>query len=424
MASNRRKANQANLVSVARINAAQNRKNGHLPLTKELDNGSVGFVDFTKEEANAFSEAFGAKTIYSFSESGGYLYGPDGETLITYPSSAFRFSYTGEKQLAGFVVEDNNRNGVNRSSTFATSSGFPVWTQTNMTGGGTVNATGPDGTTSAVTLTATAANATIRINPITATGNRIFAVWLRRVSGTGDIQLSLNNSTFTTVSVTSEWQRFKITAPSTQSTPTIRITTSGDVIEAWGPWVTGTINGTTTVHPLSTSIGVDSSCGHSGTKFWIEPAIDGPLVNADSFTAIFQVKATARETINQRVAQFILYFEAKGGDCLADFGYFGDYGEGYFEDISSGIVGGPIAELDDSEIIYVVLAVANNQFKLYLNNMSLININDVDFEYNLSTDNCYLELAAARRGLVYLQKVALWPYVLSDNEINAFITRP
>ena len=104
-----------------------------------------------------------------------------------------------------------------------------AWTRTNMTA--TLTATGIDGVANSATrLTATAANATVT-QVAGGSGLGSFSVFVRRVSGTGTIQLTSNSFTnVTAITLTSAWQRFTISAPNT-STIGIRIVTNGDVIE-------------------------------------------------------------------------------------------------------------------------------------------------------------------------------------------------
>jgi hypothetical protein len=59
-------------------------------------------------------------------------------------------------------------------------------------------------------------------------------VWLRRVTGTGDIQYTQNNgSNWTTQAITSTWTRYSFTH-TVDHRVGIRIVTSGDAIEMWG----------------------------------------------------------------------------------------------------------------------------------------------------------------------------------------------
>lgn len=102
------------------------------------------------------------------------------------------------------------------------------WTKTNMTAA--LSATGIDGVASSATrLTATAGNAKVVKGSITANW---FSVYLRRVSGSGTVQISVNDfAASTTCTLTTSWQRFSM-ACTVGATVGIRLVTSGDVIEA------------------------------------------------------------------------------------------------------------------------------------------------------------------------------------------------
>ena len=96
--------------------------------------------------------------------------------------------------------------------------------------------TAPDGTTTACTLTATTSvNGVIR-ELVTYNGSAYtFSVWLKRLTGTGNIQINAGGS-YTTVAVTSSWALYTITqTPSAGvSTTGIFITTNTDAVYAWG----------------------------------------------------------------------------------------------------------------------------------------------------------------------------------------------
>jgi len=96
------------------------------------------------------------------------------------------------------------------------------------------NAVGADGTASgATTLTATAASATITQNISHASQSRIFSAYMRRVSGSGQIQLTTNGGTnWETVTLTSAFAPFNSGAQTVASGQVgIRMIASGDVIE-------------------------------------------------------------------------------------------------------------------------------------------------------------------------------------------------
>ena len=96
------------------------------------------------------------------------------------------------------------------------------------------NAVGADGAASgATTLTATAASATITQNISHSSQSRIFSAYMRRVSGSGQIQLTTNGGTnWQTVTLTSAFAPFNSGAQTVASGQVgIRMIASGDVIE-------------------------------------------------------------------------------------------------------------------------------------------------------------------------------------------------
>ena len=130
------------------------------------------------------------------------------------------------------------------------------------------NAVGADGTASgATTLTSTAASATITQNISHASQSRIFSSYMRRVSGTGQIQLTTNGGTnWQTVTLTSAFAPFNSGAQTVASGQVgIRMIASGDVIEVdftqaeIGPVATSPI--TTTSGAVSRAADVISASG-------------------------------------------------------------------------------------------------------------------------------------------------------------------
>lgn len=153
-------------------------------------------------------------------QAGTYI-GADG-LLKTASANVARWEYDAAGRLLGLLVEKAGNNTL----LYCRDGTNGVWTKTSMSTAST--ATGIDGAVGATRLTATAANANIRQNGGGASG--IFSVYLRRVSGSGTVNISLNNfAAVTAVTLTSSWQRF--TLAGTQSTLGVQIVTSGDVVE-------------------------------------------------------------------------------------------------------------------------------------------------------------------------------------------------
>ncbi len=107
-----------------------------------------------------------------------------------------------------------------------------VWVKTSITAA--KNAVGADGTVSgATTLTATAASGTVLQALSHASQSRIFSAYIRRVTGTGAIQLTTNGGTnWTTVTITSGYTQVACAAQTVlNGSVGVRMAVSGDVIE-------------------------------------------------------------------------------------------------------------------------------------------------------------------------------------------------
>jgi hypothetical protein len=117
---------------------------------------------------------------------------------------------------------------------------FTGWTTTLCTI--TTGITDPDGGSTAVKVTATDSGAQfISQLPTTEfTGDRRGSIWIRRVTGTGDIKVYAGSTNFTVtiVSVTGSWQRFcadVATHTGSGSKCGVQVSTSGDEVEVWHP---------------------------------------------------------------------------------------------------------------------------------------------------------------------------------------------
>lgn len=109
-----------------------------------------------------------------------------------------------------------------------------VWTATTMTL--TTGQTDPSAGTDAFTLTATSANATL-LQSVALTDNlqRTFSIYLKRKTGTGNISITVDGTTYSVETTTGSWARFDTTLTASGTvTAGVKITTSGDeVYAAW-----------------------------------------------------------------------------------------------------------------------------------------------------------------------------------------------
>lgn len=134
--------------------------------------------------------------------------------------------------IKGYFAEYSRTNLALYSEDFTNA----AWTATDATvTGNTVVA--PNGYTTADTIAATAGNATVLQTVTAASGDRAFSIYLKRKTGTGNIDITQDGgATWTTVTINSStWTRgVKYQAAVTNPQFGIRIVTSGDEVYAWG----------------------------------------------------------------------------------------------------------------------------------------------------------------------------------------------
>jgi hypothetical protein len=134
-----------------------------------------------------------------------------------------------------------------------------VWSGTTVTTA--KNAVGADGVASgATTITATAASGTVLQALSHASQSRVFSAYIRRVTGTGAIQLTTNGGTnWTTVTISSLYTQVACAAQTVASgTVGIRLAVSGDVIEV--DFTQGEV-GPVATSPIATTIATGSRNG-------------------------------------------------------------------------------------------------------------------------------------------------------------------
>jgi hypothetical protein len=146
-----------------------------------------------------------------------------------------------------------------------------TWTVTSLT---PVTAkTAPDGTSTATEFTASAANAVLTQGYTAIAGSYTFSVYLRRVTGTGDIQIAADNGTWNTKVITASWARYDITQTVAAGAKTagIRVVNSSDAIEVWGAQLEQrsavTAYTVTTTQPITNYIPVLESAASGVARF-------------------------------------------------------------------------------------------------------------------------------------------------------------
>lgn len=139
--------------------------------------------------------------------------------------------------LRGLLVEETRTNLLNWSQTFATSGGTQNnWVDSASLQRVSATRTSPDGTGNALEIKANAADRTIISSAAAgSSAQRVFSIFVKRVTGTGAIQYTLDNgTTWTTQAITASWVRYTFDATTANQQVGIRIRTNGDAIQIWG----------------------------------------------------------------------------------------------------------------------------------------------------------------------------------------------
>lgn len=143
--------------------------------------------------------------------------------LQSFASGAFRITD------GGLLVEEARTNSALWSNDMTNA----AWVKVNMTTA--LNAAGADcaaTANAATTLTATAANATILQTVVDVSEADTYSVWLKRGSGTGTVNISLDGVAWTAVTLTSSFQQFQKTSTLLNPNFGIQIATNGDSVVA------------------------------------------------------------------------------------------------------------------------------------------------------------------------------------------------
>lgn len=147
-------------------------------------------------------------------------------------SNVPRLNYDGS--CPSILVEPQRTNLVPYSEMFADSS----WIKTNSA---TVTANvdiSPAGTLTADRLTAGATLSQIQNGTTAVVSGNIYTVsiWIKRISGTGQVYLRAIENINTPITITNDWVRYSVTVTATSTIGRIGVAlqTSGDVVSIWG----------------------------------------------------------------------------------------------------------------------------------------------------------------------------------------------
>jgi len=132
------------------------------------------------------------------------------------------------------LLEPQRTNIALRSEEFDNASSWALTNSGTITANSTIS---PDGTQTADTLNAGANSAQVQ-QAQTGTSGAVYTVsiWVKRITGTGNVFLRAVENADTLIAVTSDWQRFTATVTSTTTTIRVgvKLATSGDAVAIWG----------------------------------------------------------------------------------------------------------------------------------------------------------------------------------------------
>lgn len=190
-------------------------------------------------------------TIFTFTGDNKSYYRGSAGLLIPSATNTPRIEYDASGNLLGLLVEGARTNLGLHSNDLTNA----AWVPSNVTTAKT--STGPDGVAnSASRVTASAGNGTSLQSVTSGSATRAYSVWLKRITGTGNIDLTVDNgTTWTTKTITASWARYEITqAAVTNPIFGIRIVTSGDAIDVYGAQLESAAFGSSLIPTTTASV--------------------------------------------------------------------------------------------------------------------------------------------------------------------------
>jgi len=128
-----------------------------------------------------------------------------------------------------------------------------------------------NGVVCAEQIHASAGNGTFLESYTSTGGSQTFSIWLRRISGTGNVDLTMDSgATYSTQTISSTWARYSVTSAPAAGAKTagVRIVTSGDVIQAFGAMVSDSAS----LDPYVLNIAAaPSAAAYYGPRFDYDP---------------------------------------------------------------------------------------------------------------------------------------------------------
>lgn len=213
--------------------------------------------------------------------------------------------------LLGYLVEASRTNNVLWCRDFTNA----AWVKTTMTAA--LDQVGIDGKANgASSLLATGANATAAQTVTIAAVNRPFGIYIKRLVGTGNVDISQDGAAFTTQTLGSGWTRCTLIASQLNPVLTIRLATSGDKIavdyaslesgagaipSAGSPIATTTVAVTRNADVLTYAIA--NASGTAGTAY--------AEVTRDIASSV--TDGTAKAIVGGNTSNHFLYYQSANG---------------------------------------------------------------------------------------------------------------
>ena len=316
----------------------------------------------------------------------------------------------------GFLMEGSRTNYALHSRNLSNT----AWVKTNITAG---NIDGLDeGNNTASTLTATSANATALQSVTLASGSRAFSAYVKRLVGSGDVDITLDGgTTWTTVTVTSDWTRVSVTATVTDPEIGFRLVTSSDEIAIDGcqleddfPTSIITTTGSQFTRASESCVATDLSfMNRDGSDNWVSNAY---LTRYKPSTGLHNgvIANFSANSFSQRIAND---YDSRSGHPAS---------ERYFVIDSSNQ--GTLANntfIADGDIVKSVSSLELNNRKYGAS--STTNGAQTQQEDTTATmpQITQLNLGSVHNGIVsffgHLQQLKIWDRVLTDDEIAGLI---
>jgi hypothetical protein len=204
-------------------------------------------------------------------------------------------------RLLGLNMDIANYNYLQNSRTMTTAAATYPWVASGVIGAGTLNAIGPDGTTSAITLTSQGTNTSItqsRGNAGIGAGTKLFSVWLKRKTGSGQIRIKVVGTTYTTVAVTSEWQRFSISGTG-QPIPGIQFAQVDDEIYVYSPQLSIANNSIFTPPNELIADPADINSAGDALEITLTPTLDNSPIKGEVGTYFIEIDMSDRGGLSQ-----------------------------------------------------------------------------------------------------------------------------